>query len=495
MKQSLNLRLGQQLSMTPQLQQAIKLLQMSTLDLQQEIQQALESNIMLELEDDEFGSFSLDMPLHDKKSDNLDLMHNSEGSQTDIPDDLPIDSTWDDIYDSEPEYESPTPDYDFGAIQETANFEGEFESQYTSTLSLHAHLIQQLDLVSFSERDYAIAIAIIDSINPEGYLMANVEEIFNGLCEQLPDLELDEVNAVLHRIQHFDPAGVGAIDLTDCLRLQLQLLPDSIPHKANALLLVTRYLDLLATHEQAKLVRKLSVSEEELHEIVALVRTLDPKPGEKVQSQLSEYVVPDVYVRKINDRWHVDLNPDIAPKLRVNDMYAGLIKKADNSKDNTVMKEHLQEAKWFIKSLHSRNDTLLRVARCIVEKQTAFLEHGSIAMKSMVLRDVAEELELHESTISRVTTQKYMHTPNGIVEFKYFFSSHVSTDGGGECSSTAIRALIKELISNENATKPLSDSKIAEFLKAKGINVARRTVAKYREAMFISSSSQRKRLL
>lgn len=495
MKQSLNLRLGQQLSMTPQLQQAIKLLQMSTLDLQQEIQQALESNIMLELEDDEFGSFSLDMPLHDKKSDNLDLLHGSEGSQTDIPDDLPIDSSWDDIYESEPEYESPAPDYDFGSIQETANFEGEFESQYTSTLSLQAHLLEQLDLVSFSERDYAIAIAIIDSINTEGYLMASVEEIFNGLCEQLPDLELDEVNAVLHRIQHFDPAGVGAIDLTDCLRLQLQLLPDSVPHKENALLLVTRHLDLLATHEQAKLVRKLAVSEEELHEIVALVRTLDPKPGEKIQNKLSEYVVPDVYVRKINDRWHVDLNPDIAPKLRVNDMYAGLIKKADNSKDNTVMKEHLQEAKWFIKSLHSRNDTLLRVARCIVEKQTAFLEHGSIAMKSMVLRDVAEELELHESTISRVTTQKYMHTPNGIVEFKYFFSSHVSTDGGGECSSTAIRALIKELISNENATKPLSDSKIAEFLKAKGINVARRTVAKYREAMFISSSSQRKRLL
>ncbi|MEI7840345.1 MAG: RNA polymerase factor sigma-54 [Methylococcaceae bacterium] len=493
MKQSLHLRMGHQLSMTPQLQQAIKLLQMSTLDLQQEIQQALESNIMLELED-EFDSFSSDEPLHDKKSDNLDLMHGSEGSQTDIPDDLPIDTSWDDIYEPEQDFEI-APDYEFGTIQEVSNFDGEFESQRTTTLSLQAHLLEQLDLVSFSERDYAIAIAMIDSINTEGYLMTAVDDIFYSLREQLIDLELDEVHAVLHRIQYFDPAGVAAVDLSDCLRLQLQQLSDDTPHKADALILVTRHLDLLATHEQNKLVRKLAVTEEELDAIVALIRTLDPKPGEQIQSTLSEYVVPDVYVRKINDWWRVELNPEIAPKLRVNELYAGLIKKSDSSKDNTVMKEHLQEAKWFIKSLHSRNDTLLRVARCIVEKQTAFFEHGSIAMKSMVLRDVAEELELHESTISRVTTQKYMHTPNGIVEFKYFFSSHVLTDGGGECSSTAIRALIKELISNENVTKPLSDSKIAEFLKAKGINVARRTVAKYREAMFISSSSQRKRLL
>ncbi len=493
MKQSLHLRMGHQLSMTPQLQQAIKLLQMSTLDLQQEIQQVLESNIMLELED-EFDSFSSDEPLHDKKSDNLDLMHGSEGSQTDIPDDLPIDTSWDDIYEPEQDFEI-APDYEFGTIQEVSNFDGDFESQRTTTLSLQAHLLEQLDLVSFSERDYAIAIAMIDSINTEGYLMTAVDDIFYSLREQLTDLELDEVHAVLHRIQYFDPAGVAAVDLSDCLRLQLQQLSDDTPHKADALILVTRHLDLLATHEQSKLVRKLAVSEEELDAIVALIRTLDPKPGEQIQSTLSEYVVPDVYVRKINDWWRVELNPEIAPKLRVNEMYAGLIKKSDSSKDNIVMKEHLQEAKWFIKSLHSRNDTLLRVARCIVEKQTAFFEHGSIAMKSMVLRDVAEELELHESTISRVTTQKYMHTPNGIVEFKYFFSSHVLTDGGGECSSTAIRALIKELISNENVTKPLSDSKIAEFLKAKGINVARRTVAKYREAIFISSSSQRKRLL
>ncbi|MDD5755446.1 MAG: RNA polymerase factor sigma-54, partial [Methylococcales bacterium] len=301
MKQSLHLRMGHQLSMTPQLQQAIKLLQMSTLDLQQEIQQALEANIMLELEDDEFGSFSLDTPLHDKKSDNLDLMQGSEGSQTDIPDELPIDTSWDDIYEPEHEYDS-MPDYEFGTIQEVSSFDGEFESQRTSTLSLQAHLLAQLDLVSFSERDFAIAIAIIDSINTEGYLTATVDDIFHILNEQLSDLELDEVYAVLHRIQYFDPAGVAAIDLGDCLRLQLQQLPDNTPCKADALLLVTRHLDLLATHEQSKLVRKLAVTEEELDEIVMLIRTLDPKPGEQIQSTLSEYVVPDVYVRKINDR-------------------------------------------------------------------------------------------------------------------------------------------------------------------------------------------------
>jgi len=226
-----------------------------------------------------------------------------------------------------------------------------------------------------------------------------------------------------------------------------------------------------------------------------LIRSLDPKPGSAIEETDSEYVIPDLFVARVKGKWQVELNPDIAPKLRVNPFYSGMIKRADNSKDNTSMKEHLQEARWFIKSLHSRNDTLLRVGRCIIEKQTEFLEHGPIAMKPMVLRDIAEELELHESTISRVTTQKYMHLPSGVIEFKYFFSSHVSTDAGGECSATAIRAFIKELISNENPAKPLSDSKITQLLTEKGIKVARRTIAKYREAISIPSSSQRKRLL
>jgi RNA polymerase sigma-54 factor len=482
MKQSLHLRLGQQLTMTPQLQQAIKLLQMSTLDLQQEIQQALESNMMLEVSEDENTVAQVADAAPEKKIENSDT-HTSEGSQTDIPDELPIDSSWDDIYEN---------------VMESGNSSTEsmeFETQRCKSSTLLDHLLWQLEISRFSERDHAIALAIIDSVNENGYLRNSPQEIFQGLQNQLDDLDFDEVNAMLHRVQNFDPSGVAAIDLSDCLRLQLQQLPETTPYRKEALVVVSQYLNLLATQEQDKLMRRLGVTVRQLDEIVALIRTLDPKPGAKIQDSDSEYVVPDVYVRKQNGKWQVHLNPDIAPKLRINPFYSALIKRADNSKDNACMKDHLQEAKWFIKSLHSRNDTLLRVARSIVEKQTEFLEHGPIAMKPMVLRDIAEELELHESTISRVTTQKFMHTPNGIFEFKYFFSSHVSTEEGGECSSIAIRAFIKELIGSENLARPLSDKKIADFLQAKGINVARRTIAKYREAMFISSSSQRKRIL
>ncbi len=481
MKQSLNLRQGLQLSMTPQLQQAIKLLQMSTLDLQQEIQQALETNMMLEVNEEESIPSALEIQ-HDKKVERLDSQ-TSEGSQTDIPEEFATDTSWDDIYEN---------------VIESAAYQSEgveYEAQRSCAATLQDHLLWQLELTPFSERDHAIAIAIIDSINQDGYLLSSIEDIYVSLQQHFDDLESDEVAAVLHRIQHFDPAGVGASDLSDCLRLQLLQLPENTLFRKEALIVVTEYLDWLATHEQTKLMRKLGLTEHQLNAVVTLIRTLEPKPGTQIQETTSEYVVPDVYVTKQNGIWQTELNPDIAPKLRVNPMYSALIKRADNSKDNVCMKDHLQEARWFIKSLHSRNDTLLRVARSIVEKQTGFLEHGSVAMKPMVLRDIAEELALHESTISRVTTQKYMHTPNGIVEFKYFFSSHVSTEGGGECSSIAIRAIIKELIGNEDPIKPLSDKKIADFLNEKGIHVARRTIAKYREAMFIASSSQRKRLL
>lgn len=481
MKQSLQLRLGQQLTMTPQLQQAIKLLQLSTLDLQQEIQQALESNMMLEVVEEESGMTG-EQSQPDKKKDNADLV-TSEGSQTDIPDELPVDSSWEDVFENA--------QASINSASETA----EFESQRSKSDTLQDHLLWQLELTPFSERDHAIAMAIIDSVSGDGYLISTIDDIFEGLKEPLDDLDLDEMQAVLHRLQNFDPPGVVAADLGDCLRLQLQQLPDITPYKEEALLLVTRYLDLLAAHDRSKLMRRLGLNEQQLSGVIGLIRTLDPKPGAKIQDSDSEYVIPDVYVVKVNGRWEVNLNPEIAPKLRINPFYSSMIKRSDNSKDNTCMKDHLQEARWFIKSLHSRNETLLRVARCIVDKQQDFLEHGSISMKPMVLRDIAEELELHESTISRVTTQKYMHTPNGIVEFKYFFSSHVSTASGGECSSTAIRALIKELVDNENQEKPLSDSKIADLLKEKGINVARRTIAKYREAMHIASSSQRKRIL
>jgi RNA polymerase sigma-54 factor len=480
MKQSLQIRLGQQLTMTPQLQQAIKLLQLSTLDLQQEIQQALESNMMLEVEEDHPVDIN-DSQL-EKKTEKYDEI-TAEGSQTDIPDELPTDLNWEDVFDNTQ------------ASNSSSSENIEFESQRSKSVSLQDHLLWQLELTPFSDRDRAIATTIIDSVNSDGYLISSIDDIYQGLQAQLDELEFDEVKAVLHRLQNFDPPGVIAADLQDCLRLQLLQLPDVAQYKAEALILVTRYLDLLATHDRAKLLRRLGISEQHLAGVIALIRTLDPRPGAQISEGDSEYIIPDVYVVKVGGVWTVNLNPEIAPKLRVNPVYSGMIKRADNSLDNSRMKDHLQEARWFIKSLSSRNETLLRVARCIVDKQQDFLEHGSISMRPMVLRDVAEELELHESTISRVTTQKYMHTPNGIVEFKYFFSSHVSTSGGGECSSTAIRALIKELVDNENQAKPLSDSKIADLLQEKGINVARRTIAKYREAMNVASSSQRKRTL
>ena len=481
MKHSINLKLGQHLTMTPQLQQAIQLLQMSTLDLQQEIQQALESNLMLEAEDDD-NAFQALEPMPERKTENTDTI-TSEGSESEIPDELPVDSSWEDVFEDDTE------------IIPSSGETVEFETLRSAASTLTDHLIWQLQLTPFTNRDQAIATAIIDSINEEGYLAGSLEDIYQGLQDQIEDLDFDEVKAVLHRVQNFDPSGVAALDLQDCLRIQLMQLPEQMPYRKEALEVVTEYLNLLASQDKNALIRQLGVSTDQLERIVKLIRSLDPKPGLRIQQTESEYVIPDVYVVKRNNNWVVSLNPDIAPKLRINSEYSSLIKKSDNSKDNQCLKDHLQEANWFIKSLQSRNDTLLRVARAIVARQKDFLEHGPITMKSMVLRDIAEELELHESTISRATTQKYMHTPNGIVEFKYFFSSHVSTDEGGECSSTAIRAFIKELIGNENPAKPLSDSKIADLLKDKGINVARRTVAKYREAMSIAASSDRKRTL
>lgn len=476
MKQTLQLRVSQNLTMMPQLQQAIKLLQLSTLDLQQEIQQALESNMMLEVDEEIVNIGENTTTKNDNEISN-------EASQTNIPDELPIDSGWDDVF------ENTLPSSN--ALSEMS----ELETQHSKVITLNDYLLQQLDIISISERDRAIAIAIIDAINKDGYLNESIENIYQDLRSQLKDLEFNEIEAVLHRVQNFEPIGVAAKNLSDCLLIQLKQLSKTVPFRNRAIEVVKRHLDLLATHSQAKLMRRLGFSEIQFREVLALIRTLNPKPGADIQGVEFEYIVPDLLVNKKNTGWQVNLNPDIAPKLRVNTTYSKMIKRVDNSRDNVNMKEHLQEAKWFIKSLHNRNDTLLRVAKSIVKRQKSFFEHGAIAMKPMVLRDIAEELDLHESTISRITTHKYMHTPNGIVELKYFFSSHVSTENGGECSATAIRAFIKKLVENENSLKPLSDNKISGLLKEKGINVARRTISKYREAMFISPSSQRKRLI
>jgi RNA polymerase sigma-54 factor len=348
-----------------------------------------------------------------------------------------------------------------------------------------------------SDRDRFIAMSLIDATDTDGYLTSTIEEIHEGLHnpEDEDPVELDEVEAVLKRVQHFDPPGVFAKDLPDCLLLQLRQLPKDTPWLPQAKLVISHYLNLLGSRDYTQLMRRSRLKEHELKEVIALIQSLNPKPGESIASAEPEYIVPDVVVKKENGRWKVELNPEIAPKIRVNAGYASYIKRADSSSDNTFMKDQLQEAKWFIKSLQSRNETLLKVASKIVAHQQGFLDYGDEAMKPLILHDIAEAVEMHESTISRVTTQKYMHTPRGIFELKYFFSSHVSTTSGGECSSTAIRAIIKKLISAENPKKPLSDSKIADLLKEQGINVARRTIAKYREAMSIPPSNERKRLV
>ncbi|MFM1892563.1 MAG: hypothetical protein RLZ44_1640 [Pseudomonadota bacterium] len=492
MKPTIQLRLGQHLTMTPQLQQAIRLLQLSTLDLKQEIQDALESNLMLETEEEGVQREQQEKGLNGEEQFNQTAASaNDSDNEREIdvqaesmPDELPVDTAWEDLYDS--------------VVGGTATLgsggddNSDFLTQQSREQTLQDHLIWQLNLTRFSDEDRAIATLIVDAIDEDGYLGMTLDDIVAALDD--PEIGAEEVAAVLHRIQAFDPAGVAARDLRECLLLQLQQLPEDTPYRAPALELVRDHFDLLAGQDEAQIRRRLKLSGDEVLAIVRLIRTLNPRPGSSVASEETSYVEPDVFVYKRDNRWMVELNPDAAPRLRVNPDYASLIRRADQSSDNTTLKNHLQEARWFIKSLQSRNDTLLKVATKIVEIQRNFFEFGDEAMKPLVLRDIAEAVEMHESTISRVTTQKYMHTPRGTLEFKYFFSSHVTTAGGGEASATAIRALIKKLIGAEKPGKPLSDNKIAAILADQGINVARRTVAKYRESMAIPPSNERKRL-
>jgi len=484
MKQSLQLKLSQNLTMTPQLQQAIKLLQLSSLELRLEIQEALDSNMMLELDDGEVME-SLeragDSPADTESRESEDP---EPGENNDIPEDLPVDTAWEDIYDSTIGYPRHN---------EAAEYNG-YENRDVGKKNLHDHLLWQLNLSPGSETDKAIAIALIDALNDDGYLTSSLEEIQSSLSDGL-EVELEEINVVLRMIQAMDPAGVGARDLAECLKLQLaQLAPDT-PWLDESGKLIDQHIQLLAAHDYNQIMRRMKLNRDELQQVVGLIRSMDPRPGNQVQESHTEYVVPDVFVKKAKGAWKVELNTDTVPRLRINPGYAGMIRRADNSDDNTSLKNHLQEARWFIKSLQSRSETLLRVATSIVERQRAFLEYGDEAMKPLVLHDIAESLALHESTISRVTTKKYMHTPRGIFELKYFFSSHVSTDHGGACSSTAIRALIRKLVQAEKPEKPLSDSKMAELLSDQGINVARRTIAKYRDSLSIPPSNERKRLI
>jgi len=502
MKQTLQLRLGQHLTMTPQLQQAIRLLQLSTLDLKQEVQDALDSNLMLEVEDDsgtreERNNSSETQPQAQERKEATteaepasrnDANNETEinGEASSMPEELPVDSAWEDVYDN-------TAPPSSGSAAKSDAPDTDYLAQRHSADTLYDHLMWQLNLTQFSEIDSAIAVAIIDGISEDGYLKSSVEEILESIHSE--GIELDEVEAVLHRIQQFDPPGIAARDPRECLLIQLRQIQGGDEILTLARQLVHDHFGLLAQQDHQQIKRKLKVSDDQLSQIVKLIRSLTPRPGTKIAEQEAQYVIPDVFVTRKNGSWLVELNIEATPKLRVNQEYAQLIRRADNSDDNTYLKNHLQEARWFIKSLVSRNETLLRVATKIVEFQRGFFEHGEEAMRPLVLRDIAETLELHESTISRVTTQKYMHTPRGTLEFKYFFSSHVSTAGGGECSATAIRALIKKLISAEMPNKPLSDNKLAGILADQGIKVARRTVAKYRESMAIPPSNERKRLV
>ncbi len=500
MKQSLQLKLGQQLTMTPQLQQAIRLLQLSSMELELEVQQVLDSNMMLELEDEEAREtfdFNAEGAAPANKGESTEFEgSDGEGPEEElgvptadnIPEDLPVDSEWDEIFDNTLAATGPASGHEDG---------GEFDNVRGSSGSLREHLLWQVNLLQLSELDRAVAVALVDAVNDDGYLDASLEEIRDAVNagEDAGDpVELDEVCAVLKQIQALDPAGVGARDLKECLLLQFRQLPPETPALALATRVCEEFLDALGGREYAMIMRRLKIDQEALKEVIALIQTMNPRPGSQYGDKPSEYLVPDVFVRKSRGRWKVELNPDSVPHVRINPYYAGMIRRADNSPGNSSLKTHLQEAKWFIKSLQSRSETLLKVASSIVERQKAFLDHGDEAMKPLVLHDIAETLGMHESTISRVTSRKYMHTPRGIYELKYFFSSHVSTSMGGEASSTAIRAVIKKLIAAEYTDKPLSDSKIATILAKQGINVARRTVAKYREAMQIPPSNERKRL-
>lgn len=459
MKPSLQLRMSQQLTMTPQLQQAIRLLQLSSLELQTEIEETLTTNPLLEVDRDGEGEV-----LEEKPEENTAPA---------------IESKWEDAYSHNSSGTDEGEEHDFEAFNSPKE-------------TLQSHLLWQLNVTRFSERDKMIAQAIVEAINDEGYLSCSLQDIQETCHELMP--EENEMEAVLHRIQRFDPVGVGARDLKECLLIQLDQHYENHPLRGHAEALVREDLSLLAKREYIQLKRKLNVDVETLKAIIKLIQSCHPKPGDLIVVQTAPWVIPDLRASKQCGKWIVELNSDVSPKLRINPNYAVLIRRADASADNAILRNYLQEARWFIKSLQSRNETLLKVAHEIVEFQQAFLEHGEEAMRPLVLHDIANAVEMHESTVSRITTQKYLHTPRGIYELKYFFSSHVNMQGGGECSSTAIRALIKKIVAHENPKKPLSDQKIAQFLKEQGINVARRTVAKYREALSILASNERKTL-
>ncbi|MCJ7451538.1 MAG: RNA polymerase factor sigma-54 [Steroidobacteraceae bacterium] len=473
LKPSLQLKLGQQLTMTPQLQQAIRLLQLPVLELQAQLQEALETNVMLEAEEEEqIDLTSLDQPA--PAGEDADDGE-AEGPQ---PDEVVVEM-------EDPWSESSTPSGD-GRSQDDDDRPLEFTDDRDR--NLHQHLIWQLEISSLDPREVWIGEALVDALNDDGYLTETPADIAQSLSADLPVSE-DDVVRVLGFLQTLDPAGVGARTVAECISLQLAQLEPDTPGRELAMVIAGAHLQEIADRDLTGLMKRLGVDEDTLQEAVALIRGCSPRPGAAFESAPAEYIVPDVFVRRSAQGWIVEVNPASVPRLRVNQGYAGLVTR---SQDYATLRAQLQEARWLIRSLEIRGETLLKVARTIVQRQVAFLEKGDEAMQPMILRDVAEAVGLHESTVSRVTTGKYMHTPRGIFEFRFFFSSHVSGADGEDISSVAIRARIRKLIAEEPAGKPMSDAQLAEALSAEGVKVARRTVAKYREALGLATSSERR---
>lgn len=489
MKPTLQFKLSQHLTLTPQLQQSIRLLQLSTVELNQEIERIVQENPLLEL-DDSMGSDATEYrptPLDSLAELHApDLLEASGDSSTEMPA-VESDSGPKNSFADEADWFS-----DDGTFRNTRDEDDErdFPQQAAEPPNLREHLNLQLSLSQIGERDKRIVGLLIDSLNDDGYLAQDLEELVSLLPPEL-EIDIDALHIALEYLQHLDPPGVGARNLRECLIMQLHALPEDTPFRDRALLLVDRHLDSLASRDFCAIKKLLHCDDECLRSVQHLITHLNPRPGTAFSSTVARYIIPDVIVTKINDTWVASLNPEAMPRLKINRLYADILKRSHDDSARRLASQ-LHEAKWLIKNVQQRFGTILKVSSAVVDRQRQFFEHGAVAMRPLVLREIAEALELHESTISRVTTQKFMRTPRGIFELKYFFGSHVATDTGGACSATAIRALIKQMINAENAKKPLSDSQISEILGQQGIVVARRTVAKYRESIQIPPVNLRK---
>jgi RNA polymerase sigma-54 factor len=479
MKASLQLRLSQQLTLTPQLQQAIRLLQLSTQDIHQEVARMLDENPLLEAAEE--SAPAIYTPGTSSEEPRISTNNDEDGTPS--RDERDADS---------PANESAEWTTRSATARSADDEDDSYPEQAAEQASLREHLHNQLTTSTLDEHDRKMVGLLIDALDENGYLAQDLAELAELLPPELA-ITLDDLETALVQLQHLDQPGLGARNLGECLELQLKALPEDTPQRDLAIRLVSQHLDLLAAHDFARIKKLLRCADDQLRGAQHLIIGLNPKPGAEFDQSVADYVIPDVIVEKHKNHWRARLNVEAMPKLRINQIYANILQQRDD-KNSSQLSTQLQEAKWLIKNLQQRFETILRVAQAIVERQTNFLEHGEIGMRPLVLREIAEALELHESTVSRSTTQKFMLTPRGIYEFKHFFGSGLATESGGTCSSTAIRELIKQMVSAEDRRKPLTDSRMSEILAQQGIVVARRTIAKYREALHILPVNLRKSL-